>query len=271
MLGKSRRCTWGCEARLGAVCARRVGEGGARARGSRAHLERVEHPFARDDDLLRLLLHGQGANQRRALLRRLPLGELAEALLAGPHRRVDDLEEELARARVEDEDGAVDRLRRQVALERLMNGHAVDVRVVHEPDDLVREELAVVLRGEVRLRRLGGVELQPLANPLAQHVQRRVRLHDLRHRLRCERLHPGDVVAVRRVQVVREVQADHEAGRRRVDGHVVGCVVKELGARVPAAARGGGDGRGVGEGAGGEVAARALGSAEAHRSMSCES
>lgn len=42
------------------------------------------------------------------------LGELGEALLARPHGGVDDLEEELAGARVEDEDGAVDRLGRQV-------------------------------------------------------------------------------------------------------------------------------------------------------------
>ena len=45
--------------------------------------------------------------------------DLSEALLAGPHRRVDDLEEELAGARVEDEDGSVDWLRRQVTLKRL--------------------------------------------------------------------------------------------------------------------------------------------------------
>ena len=74
------------------------------------------------------------------------LANLTKTLLSGPHRRVDDLEEELAGARVEDEDGAVDGLGRQVALERLVNRHAVDVRVVHEPDDLIGEELAVVLR-----------------------------------------------------------------------------------------------------------------------------
>ena len=59
---------------------------------------------------------------------------------------MDDLEEELAGARVEDENGAVYGLGRQVALERLVNRHAVDVRVVHEPDDLIGEELSVVLR-----------------------------------------------------------------------------------------------------------------------------
>ena len=55
------------------------------------HLERVEHALARDDDALGLLLDRQAAHERRDLLGRLPLGELREALLAGPHARVDDL------------------------------------------------------------------------------------------------------------------------------------------------------------------------------------
>ena len=46
---------------------------------------------------------------------------------------MNDLEEELSGSRVEDEDGAVDRLCGQVALERLVDGHTVDVRVVDEP------------------------------------------------------------------------------------------------------------------------------------------
>ena len=49
-----------------------------------------------------------------------------------------------------------------------------DVGVVDESDDLVGEELAVVLRREVRLVRLRRVELQPLADALAQRVERRV-------------------------------------------------------------------------------------------------
>ena len=46
---------------------------------------------------------------------------------------MNDLEEELASARVEDKDGAVDGLGRQVALERLVDRHTVYVRVVYEP------------------------------------------------------------------------------------------------------------------------------------------
>ena len=56
------------------------------------------------------------------LLSGLPLRELAQAFLTSPHARVNDLEEQLSGARVEDEDGAVDGLRRQVALKRLCMG-----------------------------------------------------------------------------------------------------------------------------------------------------
>ncbi len=49
---------------------------------------------------------------------------------------MDDLQEELPRARVEDEDGAVDGLGGQVALKGLVDRHPVHVRVVHKPDDL---------------------------------------------------------------------------------------------------------------------------------------
>lgn len=64
---------------------------------------------------------------RPHLLCRLPLGQLAEALLPGPHAGVDDLEEQLPRARVEDEDGAVDGLGGQVALKRLVDRYPVCV------------------------------------------------------------------------------------------------------------------------------------------------
>ena len=63
----------------------------------------------------------------------LPLGELAEALLASPYASVDDLEEELSGAWVENEDATVDRLRGQVALEGFVDRHAVNVGVVNEP------------------------------------------------------------------------------------------------------------------------------------------
>mmetsp|Transcript_12178 Transcript_12178/g.50989 ORF Transcript_12178/g.50989 Transcript_12178/m.50989 type:complete len:398 (+) Transcript_12178:2351-3544(+) len=197
------------------------------------HLQRVEHALARHDDLLRLLFHRERSYERRNLLGGFPLGELPQTLLPRPHRGVDHLQKQLPGARVEDEDGAVDRLRRQVALERLVDRHAVHVGVVHEPNRLVRKQLAVVLRVEVRFRRLAAVQLQTLAHALAQYVQRGIRLHDLRHRLLHERLRAREPVAVRRVQVVRQVDPHHRARGRRVDGHVVGGVVQKLSARVP--------------------------------------
>ena len=50
---------------------------------------------------------------------------------------MDYLKKELARARVKDEDCPVNGFGRQVALERLVNRHAVHVGVVNEPDNLV--------------------------------------------------------------------------------------------------------------------------------------
>ena len=48
--------------------------------------------------------------------------DLSQTFLSGPHRRVDDLEEELTSSRVEDKDRSVDWLRRQVTLECLSRG-----------------------------------------------------------------------------------------------------------------------------------------------------
>ena len=74
----------------------------------------------------------------------------------------------------------------------LVYGDTVDIGVVHKPDDLVGEELPVVLGGEVGLGGLTGVELQSLADALAQHVQCRVGLHDLGHGLLHQWLHARD-------------------------------------------------------------------------------
>lgn len=81
-------------------------------------------------------------------------------------------------------------------LTNLVDGDSVHVGVVHEPDDLVGEELSVVLRGQVGLSGLGGVELQALADALPQHVQGRVGLHDLGHGLLDQRLGPGEPVPI---------------------------------------------------------------------------
>ena len=112
------------------------------------HFEGIEHALARDDDLLGLLFDGERANERGNFFGCLPLGKLAQTLLTSPDARVDDLEEELARARIEDEDGAVDGLGHQVAVKGLVNGHTVNVGVVHEPDRLVGEELSICVCGK---------------------------------------------------------------------------------------------------------------------------
>ena len=50
---------------------------------------------------------------------------------------MDNLEEQLTRLRVENEDGAINRLRRQVALKSLVDRHAIDISVIDKPNDLV--------------------------------------------------------------------------------------------------------------------------------------
>lgn len=82
-------------------------------------LKWIKHSLASHDDLLGLLLYGEGADESSHLLSRLPLGQLAQTLLPRPNTRMDDLEEELSSARVEDKDGAIDWLRGQVAFKRL--------------------------------------------------------------------------------------------------------------------------------------------------------
>lgn len=59
---------------------------------------------------------------------------------------MDDLQEELASPGIEDEDGTIDGFGGQVALKRLVDGHPIHVGVIHKPDDLVAEQLAIVLQ-----------------------------------------------------------------------------------------------------------------------------
>ena len=79
-----------------------------------------------------------------------------------------------------------------------MDGDTVHVGIVDEPDDLVGEQFRVILAAvEIRLRGFGRVQLEPLADTLAQHMARRVRSHDLRHRLLDERLETRELVTER--------------------------------------------------------------------------
>lgn len=82
--------------------------------------ERTQHALSSDNDLLGLFLNGEGTDQRRNFFRRLPLRELTETLLSSPYTCVNNLQEQLARTRVEDEDSPVDWLSCQVTLEGLV-------------------------------------------------------------------------------------------------------------------------------------------------------
>lgn len=84
----------------------------------------------------------------------------------------------------------------ELAAPHLVYSDSVDVGVIYKPDDLVGEEFTVVLRGQVGLGGLGGVQLQTFADALSQHVQGRVGLHDLSHGLLDQRLASREPVAV---------------------------------------------------------------------------
>lgn len=92
-----------------------------------------------------------------------------------------------------------------------MDGDTVDVGVVHEPDDLIGEELSIILGGEVGLSGFGGVQLQALADAFPQDVQRRVGLHDLSHGLLDQRLASREPVTVATAETWANVSLHRES------------------------------------------------------------
>jgi hypothetical protein len=54
-----------------------------------------------------LFLNGKGANQGGHLFSGFPFSQLTKSFLTSPDTSVDDLEEELTRTGIEDEDGAI--------------------------------------------------------------------------------------------------------------------------------------------------------------------
>ena len=88
---------------------------------------------------------------RADLLCCLPLGQLAQTLLASPHAGVYDLQEELTSPGIEDEDGTIDGFGGQVALKCLVDRHPIYIGVIHKPDDLVAEKLTIVLHMHCRI------------------------------------------------------------------------------------------------------------------------
>ena len=71
------------------------------------NLERVQHALPCDNDLLRLFFNRQRSDQCGNFFGSLPLRKLSETLLTSPDAGVDNLQEQLPRAGVEDEDGSV--------------------------------------------------------------------------------------------------------------------------------------------------------------------
>ena len=124
---------------------------------------------------------------------------------------MDDLQEQLSRARIEDEDSSIDGLCSQITLERFVNRDAVDVSIIDEKLDLITEELAVILRVQEFLIAFRGVKLKTFADTLPKHVQRRVSLHDLSHRLLNKCLQAREVLSVGRVEIVSEVNPNHQS------------------------------------------------------------
>lgn len=82
-------------------------------------LKWVQHALSGDNDLLGLLLHRQRSNEGGHFLCRLPLGQLPQPLLPSPHTGVDDLQEQLPSARVEDEDSPINWFGGKVTLKSL--------------------------------------------------------------------------------------------------------------------------------------------------------
>jgi len=101
------------------------------------HFERIQHSFAGHDDLFGLFFHRKRTNHSDCFFGRLPFGQLTQTFLTGPHRRVNDFQEQLTSARIENENGPIDRLPRQISFESFVDGDTVDVGVVGEPNELI--------------------------------------------------------------------------------------------------------------------------------------
>ena len=94
----------------------------------------VKQALSSDYDLLRLFFERQRSYECGHFFGCLPLCQLSETLLSGPHGGVNDLQEQLSGARIEDEDRSVDRLGHKIAFESLVSRHAIHIRVINKPD-----------------------------------------------------------------------------------------------------------------------------------------
>lgn len=72
---------------------------------------------------------------------------------------MDDLEEQLASTRIEDEDGSIDGFGGQVAFEGFMDGDSVDIGVIYEPDSLITEQFSIIEGIQVWFSRFRRIQL----------------------------------------------------------------------------------------------------------------
>ena len=126
---------------------------------------------------------------------------------------MDDLQEELTCARIEDENRAVDWLRRQISLECLMDCHSINVRIVDEQLDLVAEEFRIILGIEKFLIALRSVKLKTFADTFSEHIQSWVSFHDFGHCLLHKGLKSREILAICRIKIVRKINANHQTSR----------------------------------------------------------
>ena len=84
---------------------------------------------------------------------------------------MNDLQEQVARPGMENEDRALDRFRRQVAFVGLVNSQTRDVRIVDEPNDWIGKQFTVVWRGSIRFGRFRRIQMSTFSDTIAQDVQ----------------------------------------------------------------------------------------------------
>mmetsp|Transcript_54704 Transcript_54704/g.90735 ORF Transcript_54704/g.90735 Transcript_54704/m.90735 type:complete len:212 (+) Transcript_54704:270-905(+) len=113
-----------------------------------------------------------------------------------------------------------------------MNGDAIHLRVVHKPNGLLRKQLAIIGRRQVRFRRLRRIQLQSFANTFAQHIQRWIRLHNLTHGALQKWLDARKPMSIPAVHIIRQINAEQDTRRRRIQRHLIRGIVEKLGATI---------------------------------------
>lgn len=96
---------------------------------------------------------------------------------------MDDLQEQLSGTWIEDEYGSIDGFGSEISLKSLMDGNSVDIGVINEPNDLLREEFCIILCVKVGFSGFRGVQLQTLPDTFTEHIEGWIGFHDFVHGL----------------------------------------------------------------------------------------